>query len=136
MSLYFSYPYLLLYFLSPWLCYELKKGELKSFMTTVFVFLLIISLTFPLWMLSLYYLVSIIHNWLPMSLSGKEFTCQCKRCKFNSWVGKIPRGRKWQPTPVFLPGELHGQRRLVGYSPWGHKRVGHDLVTKLQQFVN
>ena len=30
-------------------------------------------------------------------------------------------GEKWQPTPVFLPGESHGQRSLVGYSPWGHK---------------
>ena len=36
-------------------------------------------------------------------------------------VGKILR-REWQPTPVFLPGEFHGQRSLVGYSPWGHKR--------------
>ena len=37
---------------------------------------------------------------------------------------------KWQPTPVFLPGDSHGQRSLVGYSPWGCKTVGHDLVTK------
>ena len=34
--------------------------------------------------------------------------------------------RKWQPTPVFLPGKLHGQRNLAGYSPWSFKRVGHD----------
>ena len=34
----------------------------------------------------------------------------------------IPGWRTWQPAPVFLPGESHGQRRnLVGYSPWGHK---------------
>ena len=33
-----------------------------------------------------------------------------------------------QPTPVFLPGESHRQRSLAGYSPWGHKRVGHDLA--------
>ena len=32
-------------------------------------------------------------------------------------------GRKWQPTPEFLPGESHGQRSLVGYSPWGHKEA-------------
>ena len=38
--------------------------------------------------------------------------------------------RKWQPTPVFLPGKSHGQRSLVGYSSWGCKRVKHDLVTK------
>ena len=48
--------------------------------------------------------------------------CQCRRCKrhgFHPWVGKIPRMRAWQPTPVFLPGESHGQRSLVGYSPLG-----------------
>ena len=37
--------------------------------------------------------------------------------KFNPWIGKIPWRRKWQPTPVFLPGESHGQMSLVGYSP-------------------
>ena len=41
--------------------------------------------------------------------------------EFNPWVGKIPWRRKWQPTPVFLPGESHGERILVGYSPRGHK---------------
>jgi len=40
---------------------------------------------------------------------------------FDSWVGKIPQRRKWQPTPVFFPGEFHGQRSLVGDSLWGHK---------------
>ena len=54
---------------------------------------------------------------LPQWLSGKESTCQCRRHGFDPWVGKIP----WQPTPVFLPGESHGQRILAGYSPWGHK---------------
>ena len=42
------------------------------------------------------------------------------------------RRRTWQPTPVFLPGKSHGRRSLVGSSPWGHKRVKHDLVTKQQ----
>ena len=41
---------------------------------------------------------------------------------------KVPWRRKWQPTPVFLPGKSHGQRRLAGYSPWGRKRVRPDLV--------
>ena len=41
---------------------------------------------------------------------------------------------KWQPTPVFFLGELHGQSSLAGYSPWDHKGVGHNLVTKQQQF--
>ena len=50
----------------------------------------------------------------------------------STWVRKIPWRRKWQPTPVVLPGESHGQRSLKGYSPWGCKRVRHDLVTKQQ----
>ena len=61
---------------------------------------------------------------LPRWLSGKKFSCQCGRLKrhwFSPWVGEIPWSRKWQPTPVFLPGKFHGQRSLVGYSPWGRK---------------
>ena len=56
---------------------------------------------------------------------------QCRRRGLIPWVGKIPWERKWQPTPVFLPGKSHGQRSLAGYSPWGH-RVGHNLATKQQ----
>ena len=48
---------------------------------------------------------------------GKESACQSRRCSFNPWVGKIPWRRAWQLTLVFLPGESHGQRNLVGYSP-------------------
>ena len=50
---------------------------------------------------------------------SKESTCQCGRCRFNPWVRKIPWRRAWQPTPVFLSGESHGQRSLAGCSPWG-----------------
>ena len=56
-------------------------------------------------------------------LSKKESACQCRRCKFNPWVRKIPWRWAWQFTPVFLPGESHGQRHLVGYSPWGCKEL-------------
>ena len=53
------------------------------------------------------------------------------RYSFNPWIEKIPWRRKWQPTPVFLPGQFHGQRSLAGYGPWGHKRVGlRDLATE------
>ena len=48
----------------------------------------------------------------------------CKRPWFNPWVRKIPWRREWQPTPVFLPGESHGQRSLVGYRPCGSKESG------------
>ena len=60
----------------------------------------------------------------PGGASGKDSTYQCmrcKRCRFNHLVEKIPWSRKWQPIPIFLPGKSHGQRRLVGCSPWGHK---------------
>ena len=43
--------------------------------------------------------------------------------RFDPWVGKIPWRRKRQPTPVFLPGESHGQRSLAGYSPWGRREL-------------
>ena len=49
--------------------------------------------------------------------SGKESVCQCRRWEFDPWAGKIPWSRAWQPTPVFLPGESHGQRSLVDCSP-------------------
>ena len=50
-------------------------------------------------------------------LSGKESACQCRRPGFDPWVRKIPWRRKWQPTPVFLPGKSHGQMILESYSP-------------------
>jgi len=46
---------------------------------------------------------------------------ETQRCRFDPWVRKIQWRRAWQPTPIFLPGEPHGQRSLVGYSPQGHK---------------
>ena len=52
--------------------------------------------------------------------------------EMDPWVGKIPWRKKCQPTSVFFPGKPHGWRSLVGYSPRGLKRVGHDLVTKPQ----
>ena len=56
----------------------------------------------------------------PGGASGKEPACQCripKRLGFDLLDGKIPWRRAWQPTPVFLPRESHGQRSLAGYSP-------------------
>ena len=48
---------------------------------------------------------------------------QCRRPRFDPWIGKIPRRRE---SPVFLPGESLTLRSLVGYSPWGRRRVRHD----------
>ena len=67
---------------------------------------------------------------LPRWLSRKESTCQCKRHRFDPWVGKIPWRRKWWPTLAFLPGKSHRERSLVGYSPWGCKESDTDLATE------
>ena len=67
---------------------------------------IIISLTFKVWL-----------RWSRICPPGR-------RIGFNLWVRKIPWRRAWQPTPVFLPGESHGQRSLVGYSPRGRKESG------------
>ena len=64
----------------------------------------------------------------PGDTSGKEPACHLRRSKrlgFDPWVGKIPWRRAWQPTPVFLPGESHGQGSLVGYVPQDC-RVRHE----------
>ena len=64
------------------------------------------------------------------TLVAQWSACQCRRHGFDPCVRKIPWKRRWQPTPVFLPGKSRGQRSLMGYSPWGCKRV---LVTNKQQ---
>ena len=58
---------------------------------------------------------------LPWWLRGLSVCLQCRRPGFDPWVRKIPWRRKWQPTPVHLPGKSHGQRSLVDCSPWDHK---------------
>ena len=63
---------------------------------------------------------------------GKEPAFQRRkhrRLGFNPWVRKIPWRRAWQSTPVFLPGESHGQRSLVGYSPWSRKALDMTAET-------
>ena len=69
---------------------------------------------------------------LPHWLSNKESTCNARDLQ-EMWVRSLgwedPLERKWQPTPVFLPGKSHGQRSLAGYSPWGHK--GLDTTVRL-----
>ena len=55
---------------------------------------------------------------MPLSVSALQVSClQCSRPGFDPWVGKIPWRKAWQPTPVLLPGESHGQRGLAVYSP-------------------
>ena len=79
-----------------------------------------------LWFYCASQVVLVVKN-LPASLGDKK-------CGFDPWVQKILWRRKWQPTPVFLPGQSHGERGLVGHRPWGHKRVRWDLENEQQQF--
>ena len=71
---------------------------------------------------SLRWLVPVNGEWW---IGGKESTCNAgdrrRRLRFNLWVVKILWRRTWQPTPVLLPGESHGQRSLAAYSPWDRR---------------
>ena len=68
-------------------------------------------------------IVTLFKNWsshvtpkdFPIAQTVKKISLQCRRPRFDPWVRKIPWRREWQPTPVFLPGEFHRQRSLVGY---------------------
>ena len=79
-----------------------------------------------------------LHRFLCRDFPGgsevKESTCQCRRCKFDPWVGKILWRRKWQPAPVFLPGEIPWTEEHGGLQSMGSQSFRHDLATKQQQF--
>ena len=62
---------------------------------------------------------------LPWWLSDKESACNTGDLRSIPGLGKFPRGRHGNPPLVLLPKEFHGQKSLVGYSPWSH-RVGYD----------
>ena len=63
-------------------------------------------------------------GWLNLTILGNSE--KGIRLRF---VGKISLRRKWQPTPLFLPGKSHGWMNLVGYSPWGRKQS--DVIEQL-----
>ena len=92
----------------------------------------IVSLRVHVWCITCYglrHLFMMPYTMTPRWHSGKESICQCrrcKRCKFNPWLRRIPWSRKWQFTPVFLPGKFHGQRGLGGQQSTGSQRVGHN----------
>ena len=69
----------------------------------------------------------VLNNGIARVPGGKDSPCQCRRCGFSLWVGKIPWRRAWQLASVFLPRKFYGQRSLVGYSLWGH-RVGCNSI--------
>ena len=67
------------------------------------------------------YLGAAHEHWASLVAQMVKNPPQCRRLGFNPWVGKIPWRRKWQLILIFLPGKLHGQRSLTGYSPWGQQ---------------
>ena len=106
-------------FLSPNPAMPVSKQSKPSFHQPVFVLAFCVASQTPVLIISL-------QIGLPRWCSGKEFACQSRRCKiirFDPWVRKIPWSRKWQPTPVFLPGKYLGQRK------WGHKES--DMTEQL-----
>ena len=71
-------------------------------------------------------------EWFPGGTSGKELPANAGDVRDAGSIpglGKIPWRRAWQPSPVFLPGESHGQKSLEGYSLWGHKESDMTEVT-------
>ena len=61
---------------------------------------------------------------------------QCERPGFDPWARKILWRRAWQPTPVFLPGEFNGQRRLVGLSPCGGKELNRTEQLSTETYTS
>ena len=72
--------------------------------------------------------VALVVNNLPANAGDVRDTCG-----LDPWVRKMLWRRTWQPTPVFLPGESHGERSLAGYIPWGHKEL--DTATNTFTFM-
>ena len=60
---------------------------------------------------------------------------RCKRCGFDPGLGRSPGEGQWQPTPGFLPGESHGQKSLVGYSPWDRKESDMTKETEHNKLI-
>ena len=73
-----------------------------------------------------------VTHWEPLWLSWLRICLQYRRPEFSPWIGRIPWKREALPILVFLPEEFHGQRTLVGYSPWGQKES--DTTERLNTF--
>ena len=65
--------------------------------------------------------MEVTFTWAFLVAQRSRIHPHCRRRRFDPWVGKFPWRRKWQPALVFLPGKSHGQRNVMGYSPWGHQ---------------
>ena len=76
-----------------------------------------------------------VRCWASQVAQWYRICLQCRRPRFDPWVWKMPWRRQWQPTPVFLPGEFHGERSLVGYSSWGCKESDTTEQLTLSVFL-
>ena len=88
---------------------SILKSRDITFPTKVFI---VKAMVFPV----------VMYGWVAWWLRWQRICLQCRRPMFDYWFRKIPWRREWQPTPLCLPGEIHGQSSLPGYSPWGRKQ--------------
>ena len=82
----------------------------------------------------LIYQIKVIPLYFTASLVAQWYRIQLPMQESIPGLGRPPWRRKWQPTPVFLPGKFHGQGSLMGYKSMESQRVGHNLVT-IQQYL-
>ena len=118
-------------FIRNMICKGFSSRSVDWFFTLLVAYLMQKHSEFWRILISLFFFCSLCFghtSGFPGGISGKEPTCQCrsiKRCRFDPWVRKNPWRRAWQSTPVFLPGESHGQRSH------GLHRLWHDWNMKI-----
>ena len=111
---------------------NMSRASISPFMSVRIYFMYLGTLT-----LGAYILMSVISSYInpwasqvaPVVKNSPANASRCKRCEFEPLFGKIPCKSSWQPTPVFLPEESHGQRSLTGYSPQGCKELNMTLIS-------
>ena len=114
-----------------WCCYihcpneETKTENLSTCQSLYISLVLSMNLDWSMCYSAVYQVALVVNN-----LSANAG--RCRRQAFAPWVGKISWRRAWQPTPVFLPGEFHGKRSVVGCSPWGHKESDMTDTTECE----
>ena len=111
--------------------YVFYNADIAQYIHNAFAFQKKHLRVFIVFNLHTYFIECIFQLGLPRQLNGSKSACQwrrCRRCGFSPRVGKIPRRRKWQPTPVFLPRKSHGQRSLW---PTVHRAAELDMTELL-----
>ena len=132
----------MLLYIAEWTTFFLRLSDVSLFVHTP----LFLSVH-HWWMIGCFYILALViwgiqnsqiqrSKGFPGGSDGKESTCNAGDPGLIHGSGRPSQRRKWQPTPVLLPGISHGQRSLEGYSPWGSHRVGHDWVTNTLYLYN